>query len=89
MATAGSDNADAGSTKTTLRWDSDRNEIHKPSIIRKKFHHHLAALLVIYFEVLLKFNFSDHQDMKIVFIRWPANKSEISHWVAASEILCT
>lgn len=64
MATAGSDNADAGSTKTTLRWDSDRNEIHKPSIIRKKFHHHLAALLVIYFEVLLKFNFSDHQDMK-------------------------
>lgn len=73
MATAGSDNADAGSTKT--RWDSDSNEIHKPSIIRKerkKFHHHLAALLVIYFEVLLKFNFSDHQDMKIVFIGWPA-----------------
>lgn len=45
MATAGSDNADAGSTKTTLRWDSDRNEIHKPSIIRKKFHHHLASTL--------------------------------------------
>lgn len=75
MATAGSDNADAGSTKTTLGWDSDRDEIHKPSIIhkeRKKFHHHLAALLVIYFEVLSKFNFSDHQDMKIVFIGWPA-----------------